>query len=158
MARNKIEDLRNLLFEQIEKLMDKDFDSWSNEIQRMIPFYGQTMTKSATIAFENGLIEKRHYLSLTGGGGAGQPVRCAQWPAGLEHQRGNRQPGQPQRTRRGLAQGRAKSAERLSAELSAILIPGSGRTLENNHVSSYRNARFFSAAGRLPEQSGQPRF
>jgi defect-in-organelle-trafficking protein DotB len=54
-----------------EKLMDKDFDSWSNEIQRMIPFYGQTMTKSATIAFEKGLIEKRHYLSLTGGGGAG---------------------------------------------------------------------------------------
>lgn len=26
MARNKIEDLRNLLFEQIEKLMDKDAD------------------------------------------------------------------------------------------------------------------------------------
>ena len=27
MARNKIEDLRNLLFEQIEKLMDKDADT-----------------------------------------------------------------------------------------------------------------------------------
>jgi hypothetical protein len=37
----------------------------------MIPFYGQTMTKSATIAFEKGLIEKRFYLLLTGGGGGG---------------------------------------------------------------------------------------
>lgn len=51
-----------------EKLMDMDFDSWSNEIQRMMPFYGQTMSKSATIAFEKGIIEKRHYLLLTGGG------------------------------------------------------------------------------------------
>ncbi len=54
-----------------EKLLDKDFDDWTNEIQRMLPFYGQTMTKSATIAFENGLIEKRFYLLLTGGGGGG---------------------------------------------------------------------------------------
>jgi defect-in-organelle-trafficking protein DotB len=54
-----------------EKLLDKDFDDWTNEIQRMIPFYGQTMTKSATIAFEKGLIEKRFYLLLTGGGGGG---------------------------------------------------------------------------------------
>lgn len=52
-----------------EKLLDKEFDDWTNEIQRMIPFYGQTMTKSATIAFEKGLIEKRYYLLLTGGGG-----------------------------------------------------------------------------------------
>ncbi|MFA7276862.1 MAG: ATPase, T2SS/T4P/T4SS family [Pseudobdellovibrionaceae bacterium] len=52
-----------------EKLLDMDFDSWSNEIQRMIPFYGQTMTKSATIAFEKGLIEKRFYLLLTASGG-----------------------------------------------------------------------------------------
>lgn len=52
-----------------EKLMDKDFDDWTNEIQRMIPFYGQTMSKSATIAFESGIIEKRFYLLLTGGGG-----------------------------------------------------------------------------------------
>lgn len=54
-----------------EKLLDKEIDDWTNEIQRMIPFYGQTMTKSATIAFENGLIEKRFYLLLTGGGGGG---------------------------------------------------------------------------------------
>lgn len=54
-----------------EKLLDKDFDDWTNEIQRMIPFYGQTMSKSATIAFEKGLIEKRFYLLLTGGGGGG---------------------------------------------------------------------------------------
>jgi defect-in-organelle-trafficking protein DotB len=52
-----------------EKLLDKDFDDWTNEIQRMIPFYGQTMSKSATMAFEKGIIEKRFYLLLTGGGG-----------------------------------------------------------------------------------------
>ena len=52
-----------------EKLLDKDFDDWTNEIQRMIPFYGQTMSKSATIAFEKGIIEKRFYLLLTNGGG-----------------------------------------------------------------------------------------
>lgn len=52
-----------------EKLLDMDYENWTNEIQRMIPFYGQTMTKSATIVFEKGLIEKRHYLLLTVGGG-----------------------------------------------------------------------------------------
>lgn len=51
-----------------EKLLDMDFEGWSNEIQRMIPFYGQTMTKSATIVFEKGLIEKRYYLLLSAGG------------------------------------------------------------------------------------------
>jgi defect-in-organelle-trafficking protein DotB len=53
-----------------EKLLDMDIEQWTNEIQRMIPFYGQTMSKSATIVFEKGLIEKRHYLLLTAGGGA----------------------------------------------------------------------------------------
>ncbi len=52
-----------------EKLLDKDFEEWTNEIQRMIPFYGQTMNKSATVVFEKGLIEKRYYLILTAGGG-----------------------------------------------------------------------------------------
>ncbi len=51
-----------------EKLLDMDFENWTNEIQRMIPFYGQTMAKSALLIFDKGLIEKRHYLLLTGGG------------------------------------------------------------------------------------------
>ncbi len=54
-----------------EKLLDMDFEQWSPEIQRMIPFYGQTMSKSATQVFEKGLIEKRHYLLLTSVGGGG---------------------------------------------------------------------------------------
>ncbi len=54
-----------------EKLLDMDFEQWSTEIQRMIPFYGQTMSKSATLVFEKGLIEKRHYLLLTSVGGGG---------------------------------------------------------------------------------------
>ncbi len=54
-----------------EKLLDMDFDNWSNEIQRMIPSYGQTMSKSAGIVFEQGIIDKRHYLLLTSAGGSG---------------------------------------------------------------------------------------
>lgn len=52
-----------------EKLLDMEIDDWTNEIERLIPSYGQTMTKSATIEFEKGTITKRHYLLMTGGGG-----------------------------------------------------------------------------------------
>lgn len=48
-----------------EKLLDMDFQDWSNEVQRMIPNYGQTMAESAKQAFEKDLIEKRHYLMLS---------------------------------------------------------------------------------------------
>ena len=48
-----------------EKLLDMEFQDWSNEIQRMIPSFGQTMQASATQAFESGLIAKRHYLMLS---------------------------------------------------------------------------------------------
>ena len=51
-----------------EKLLDMDFEDWTNEIERMIDTYGQSMKKSASIAFESGEIHKRHYLLLTGGG------------------------------------------------------------------------------------------
>jgi defect-in-organelle-trafficking protein DotB len=51
-----------------EKLLDMDFENWTNEIQRMVPFYGQTMSKSASIIFDKGLIEKRHYLLLSSTG------------------------------------------------------------------------------------------
>ncbi len=54
-----------------EKLLDMDYNQWAVEIQRMINQYGQTMEKSATIAFEAGLIERRPYLMLTQAGGAG---------------------------------------------------------------------------------------
>ncbi len=54
-----------------EKLLDMDYNQWSPEVQRMIDQYGQTMEKSATKAFEAGLIERRPYLMLTQAGGAG---------------------------------------------------------------------------------------
>jgi defect-in-organelle-trafficking protein DotB len=54
-----------------EKLLDMDYNQWSPEVQRMIDQYGQTMEKSATQAFEAGLIERRPYLMLTQAGGAG---------------------------------------------------------------------------------------
>lgn len=53
-----------------EKLLDMDFNEWTPEIQRMINNYGQTMNKSATKFFEEGLIERRWYLILTAGGGS----------------------------------------------------------------------------------------
>ncbi|MES2728890.1 MAG: ATPase, T2SS/T4P/T4SS family [Pseudomonadota bacterium] len=54
-----------------EKLLDMDFDDWTNEIQRMIPKYGQTMAQSATKLFDTGVIEKRWYLLLTSTAGGG---------------------------------------------------------------------------------------
>ncbi len=53
-----------------EKLMDMSFTDWPAEIRRMIPQYGQTMQRSAEIVFEDGQIDRRHYLLLassTGG-------------------------------------------------------------------------------------------
>lgn len=49
-----------------EKLMDMNYEDWGSEIQRMIPQYGQTMNKTATLAFESGQIDRRYYLLLTG--------------------------------------------------------------------------------------------
>lgn len=53
-----------------EKLMDMNFTKWPNEIQRMINQYGQTMERSAEIIYEEGKIDRIHYLYLassTGG-------------------------------------------------------------------------------------------
>lgn len=54
-----------------EKLLDMEFDEWTNEIQRMIPKYGQTMSKTASILFDTGVIEKRWYLLLSSSAGGG---------------------------------------------------------------------------------------
>lgn len=53
-----------------EKLMDMEFTEWPNEIQRMINQYGQTMQRSAEIVFEDGVIDRRHYLLLSSATGA----------------------------------------------------------------------------------------
>jgi len=47
-----------------EKLLDMDFKEWGAHIQRQIPNYGRTMSQSARIAFEQGLIDRRWYLML----------------------------------------------------------------------------------------------
>lgn len=55
-----------------ERLMDMDFKEWPAEIHRILPLHGQTMARSAEIAFENGDIDRRTYIMLsnsTGGGG-----------------------------------------------------------------------------------------
>lgn len=54
-----------------EKLMDMHFTKWPNEIQRMINQYGRSMQKSAEIAFEAGLIDRRAYLLLSSSTGSG---------------------------------------------------------------------------------------
>ncbi|MCB1562814.1 MAG: Flp pilus assembly complex ATPase component TadA [Alphaproteobacteria bacterium] len=48
-----------------EKLMDMHFTKWPNEIQRIISQYGRTMERSAEIVFEQGKIDRRHYLLLS---------------------------------------------------------------------------------------------
>lgn len=53
-----------------ERLMDTHFTKWSNEIQRYIPYYGQTMQMSASISFEKGLIDRRAYLMLSSSTGS----------------------------------------------------------------------------------------
>lgn len=53
-----------------EKLLDMDYNQWTVEIQRMIPSYGQTLNQSATKLFEDGIIERRWYLTLTQATGA----------------------------------------------------------------------------------------
>lgn len=53
-----------------EKLMDMHFTKWSNEIQRALPQFGQTMEKSAALAFESGQIDRRAYLLLSSSTGA----------------------------------------------------------------------------------------
>lgn len=54
-----------------EKLMAMEYTKWQAEIQRLLPQYGQTMEKSAEIIFEEGLIDRRHYLLLSSSTGSG---------------------------------------------------------------------------------------
>lgn len=53
-----------------EKLMDMHFTKWPNEIQRMLNQYGQSMERSAEIAFESGAIDRRNYLVLSSSTGS----------------------------------------------------------------------------------------
>jgi defect-in-organelle-trafficking protein DotB len=48
-----------------DKLMDMDFKEWPAEIGRMVPFYGQSMARSAEIFFEKGDIDRRTYIMLS---------------------------------------------------------------------------------------------
>lgn len=50
-----------------EFLLDMPPEKWTNEVQRLLPKQGQTMGRSAEIAFENGMIDRRWYLALSRG-------------------------------------------------------------------------------------------
>ncbi len=54
-----------------DKLLGMDFKDWPNELSRMINFYGQSMAKSAGVAFDAGLIDRRTYIVLSSSTGAG---------------------------------------------------------------------------------------
>lgn len=54
-----------------ERLMDMDFKDWPAEIQRILPLHGQTMARSAEIAFERGDIDRMTYIMLSNSTGAG---------------------------------------------------------------------------------------
>ena len=64
MARNKIEDLRNLLFEQIEKLMDKDADT-EVEIQK-----AEAIANLASVIVSSAKVEV-DFLKMMGTEGTG---------------------------------------------------------------------------------------
>ncbi len=55
-----------------DKLLAMDFKDWPSEIHRMLPFYGQPMSKSAGLAFDNGIIDRRTYISLSSSTGGGE--------------------------------------------------------------------------------------
>lgn len=50
-----------------EEMLDMPQERWANRIQQMLPDRGQTMQKSAKIAFESGQIDRRWYLMLARG-------------------------------------------------------------------------------------------
>ncbi len=50
-----------------EEMLDMPQERWANRIQQMLPDRGQTMQKSAKIAFENGQLDRRYYLMLARG-------------------------------------------------------------------------------------------
>lgn len=50
-----------------EQLLDMSIDRWTTETQRFLVRYGRTMEQSASIAFKEGLIDRRTYLLLTKG-------------------------------------------------------------------------------------------
>jgi defect-in-organelle-trafficking protein DotB len=54
-----------------ERLLTMDFKEWPAEIQRILPYYGQTMARSAEIEFENKLIDRMTYLALSSSTGSG---------------------------------------------------------------------------------------
>ncbi len=54
-----------------EKFLDMDVKEWPAEIQRIIPFHGQLMARSAEILFEAGDIDRRTYIRLSNSTGAG---------------------------------------------------------------------------------------
>ncbi len=54
-----------------DRLMTMDYAQWPAEIQRLLPYYGQTMARSAEIVFEKGLIDRRTYLLLSTAAGSG---------------------------------------------------------------------------------------
>jgi defect-in-organelle-trafficking protein DotB len=47
------------------------YAEWPGELQRLIPYYGQTMARSAEMVFEKGLIDRRNYLLLSIAAGSG---------------------------------------------------------------------------------------
>jgi defect-in-organelle-trafficking protein DotB len=53
-----------------DKLMDMDFKDWPAEIGRMVPFYGQSMARSAEIFFEAGEIDRKTYIMLSNSTGS----------------------------------------------------------------------------------------
>ena len=50
-----------------EQLLNMDFERWSYEVMQLVPVQGQSMEQSATMAYEAGHIDKRHYMTYVQG-------------------------------------------------------------------------------------------
>lgn len=48
-----------------EKLLNMNEEEWTHEIQKMLPVHGQSMAKSAQIAYDAGQIDQRHLILLS---------------------------------------------------------------------------------------------
>jgi len=55
-----------------EKLMDMDYREWSAEINRMLPFFGQSMGQTASKFFDEGQINRQTYIRLSSSTGGGE--------------------------------------------------------------------------------------
>ncbi len=75
-----------------EILLDLPIERWTVETQRLLERYGQTMEKTATKAFKDGIIDRRSYLLLVKGFTADKEVKIEDEAALVDREMGSDTP------------------------------------------------------------------